>query len=365
MASNQLIKDNQQLIRRFRRRYRIDNEILILGDGNGNVADGTGKYYVRRKEAEGRLSEPFALELERNANLPERDGLSVVVGLDDYDEEVIKGAYLKALRANGENPIILNPFSDQVYGSNNASTLTPFIYGRNGNTATKPFYVWVLVSIVINPGEVVLPTLLEQDLLSFQPASGEKLYAAVVWNTDNTLSAYASTAVPDNDPLTGEDLYTAISQARVDSIPVAAWELRGTDTLLSSDPAKSVDLRQFVNSFTERLFTVTTTNNTATVIFTTPALTEGQVMTLTAALTGIRDDFTEAVGGTLTAVFRRPTGGNITLVGSVTTDLHEDSSGSPSATAVVNTSSQTAEIKVTGETSKNINWTCKPSYLIS
>lgn len=245
MVSNEYI--DQQLIRRFRRRYQIDNDILNLGDGSGNTTDGTGKYYVRRKEAEGRLSEPFALELQRNANLPERDGLSVVVGLDDFGEEVIKGAYLKALRANGENPIILNPFSDFVYGINNASKLTPFIYGRNGNTTTKPFYMWVLVSVVIIPGAVVLPALLEQDLLSLRPASGEKLYAAVVWNTDNTLSAYASTAGPENDPLTGEDLYAAISQAKVDSIPIVAWELRGTDTLLSSSPAKSVDLRQFVN----------------------------------------------------------------------------------------------------------------------
>ena len=363
MATSGLI--DQQLIRQFRRRYGIDNDILILGDGSGNTADGTGKYYVRRKEAEGRLSEPFPLELQRNAALPERDGLSVVCGLDDYGEYVVKGAYAKALRANGENPIILNVFSDFVYGSNNASTLTPFIYGRNGDTVTKPFYVWVIVSVVINPGEVILPALLEQDLSTLQPSSGEKVYAAVVWNTDNTLSAYASSPVPDGDPLTGDDIRTAIEQAAIDSIPVAAWELRGDDTALSSDPAKSVDLRQFVNTNTERSFTVTTTNNTATVIFTTPILAEGQVMTITAKITGIRDDYTEAVGGTLTAVFRRPTGGNIALVGSATTDVHDDSSGSPTFTAVVNTGDQTAEVQVTGENSKNINWTCKPSYLIS
>lgn len=354
MASNEFI--DQQLIRRFRRRYQIDNDILNLGDGSGNTTDGTGKYYVRRKEAEGRLSEPFALELQRNANLPERDGLSVVVGLDDFGEEVIKGAYLKALRANGENPIILNPFSDIVYGSNNASTLTPFIYGRNGNTTTKPFYMWVLVSIVIIPGEVVLPTLLEQDLLSLQPASGEKLYAVVVWNTDNTLSAYASTAVPDNDPLTGDDLYTALSQSRVDSIPIVAWELRGTDTLLSSDPAKSVDLRQFVNSNPERIFTVTTTDATVTTLASI-AIAELQMATITAVINGVKSDYSAAIGGTLNAVVRRATGGNVTLVGSATTDIHEDSSGTPTFTLDVDTGTQTARFRVTGISAETWVWT--------
>lgn len=238
---------DRQLIRQFRRRYGIDNDILILGDGAGNTADGTGKYYVRRKEADGRLSEPIALELQRNAGLPERDGLSVVVGLDDYNEEVIKGAYLKALRANGENPIILNPFSDFVYGSNNASTLTPFTYGRNGDTATKPFYMWVLTPVVVLPTEVTIPTLLEQDLSSFVPASGEKVYATVLWRTDNTLEAFASTPIPEGDPLTGTQLYEGVSAGAADSIPITAYELRGGDTALSVDPTKNVDLRQFVN----------------------------------------------------------------------------------------------------------------------
>lgn len=100
---------------------------------------------------------------------------------------------------------------------------------------------------------------------------------------------------------------------------------------------------------------VQTTNNTATTLWSV-SVPEGSIITLFALMSGLRDDHSEGVGGTLVAALRRDVGGNVTVIGSVTAVVQDDSGGSPTYTVDADTSNQLARIRVTGETSKNINW---------
>lgn len=105
--------------------------------------------------------------------------------------------------------------------------------------------------------------------------------------------------------------------------------------------------------------TTITTNATPTELAFIP-VPENSCITIAGEIVGSTSGYSAVCGGTFSATFRRATAGSVTLVGSVTTDVKEDSSGSPTFTVAADTVAETASIRVTGVASETWNW--KVSY---
>jgi len=108
---------------------------------------------------------------------------------------------------------------------------------------------------------------------------------------------------------------------------------------------------------------VQTTDATATTLWSL-VVDEQTCVTVFALVSGLRDDHSEAITGMLIGGVRRDGGGNATTTGSPTVTSTEDSSGTPSFTLDADTGTQTARIRVTGEGSKNIDWTATVIYMV-
>ena len=233
------------LILRARRRLNFENTTAYLGDGSGRIYSGD-KYLVRLKLASG-FSDPFPVAAHPNANLPERDGLPVLLGTDEFGRDVILRAHYDVAGVAGTSSIIYNPLSNAAYGTVDSSKLTPFLWRIHPDETGKPFTVYVVVPLVLLTSSVVYPVTLEIDLASFVPAAGDHRFVCVFWKTDNTLAAYASTARHELDPLVESDMLQCVSAAPADAVPVCGWILTGGETALSKRPDRSFDMRQFVN----------------------------------------------------------------------------------------------------------------------
>lgn len=110
--------------------------------------------------------------------------------------------------------------------------------------------------------------------------------------------------------------------------------------------------------------TLQTTDDTQTTIASI-AVAELQAVTVTATFTAAKDDYSAAIGGTLVAVVRRASGGDVTLVDSVTTVAHEDSSGTPVFILDVDTGTETARLRCTGITAETWNWRVRYEVVVS
>ncbi len=107
----------------------------------------------------------------------------------------------------------------------------------------------------------------------------------------------------------------------------------------------------------------TTTDATATNIVSIP-LAEGQTMSIAAQITGRRTTGL-SVGYTISAVFKRNSGGNVTIVGQQLNEaVHYDAGAAWTGALVADTSNQTVDVRVTGEISVTINWKCRVNYTI-
>lgn len=84
---------------------------------------------------------------------------------------------------------------------------------------------------------------------------------------------------------------------------------------------------------------------------------EGQCITVTGRFAFIKDDFNEGGGGFFWATFRRPSGGNVTLIGTQVVNLNEDSAGSPTISIVADVGNQTIDINCVGVAATNYTWT--------
>lgn len=107
--------------------------------------------------------------------------------------------------------------------------------------------------------------------------------------------------------------------------------------------------------------TVSTADATVTTLDSI-ALVEARQLIVETYIEGHRDDFSAACGGTLRLNARRATGGNITLIGSVTADIQSDTTAT--ATMDVDTGTQTARIRVTGVAAQDWDWYSRTRYRI-
>lgn len=110
-----------------------------------------------------------------------------------------------------------------------------------------------------------------------------------------------------------------------------------------------------------------TTNATPTVVFSVP-VSEGTSVRVDVDFQVIRNGTAFAVSGSITALFVRPSGGNVTRATgnggllnatlSITTNI---TLNAPQIEIVANTATQTADIRITGNTGVTFNWKFTPN----
>ena len=100
---------------------------------------------------------------------------------------------------------------------------------------------------------------------------------------------------------------------------------------------------------------VTTTDNTATVILSIPVAV-GDVFSVLGQVDGKLGAATGASVTFVSGAARRQSAGNVALIGTPTATIQEDATNAPAASWVANTTDQTLELKVTGNTSETWIW---------
>ena len=117
-------------------------------------------------------------------------------------------------------------------------------------------------------------------------------------------------------------------------------------------------------SFRKGFGQVQTTDNTQTIIYLNNAgssdgaitCVESQVLAFDIIVTGKKSDNTEGAMFRLEGACRRASGGNVTLIGSVTQTVLCRDDASWDATAAVDTGTQSLQVKVTGVAATTIDW---------
>lgn len=104
---------------------------------------------------------------------------------------------------------------------------------------------------------------------------------------------------------------------------------------------------------------VQTTNATPTVLASV-VVNQTESITLSGTITAAQSDHTNAVGGSFSITARRASGGNVTLIGSVVTNVQ--SSSTATFTCAVDTGTQTVRILVTGVAVTTYNWAANYTY---
>jgi len=345
------------------RRYNnVDTRIGYLGDGSGSgdprVRDASGRYWVRFPQGSG-FTIAVALPLDTNANIPPSDGIPVEVGYVKNEQCILK-VYRQGLVQAGTPPAITNPSDPQVQETKKLTDINNFLCKRTSDSS-KPWEVVVFDGYIEVDGvsRVFNQTVFDFDDAGLLPSLGERIIGCIFLKTDMTLEVFTSTTIAlPTDPISESMIDEARQQAALDSTSIWGWILDGDATGLNENKGFNIDMRPKFSPPTRRSATLTTTNNTTTTIASI-AVAELQAMTITVTVTGSKSDYSASCGGTLTAVVRRASGGNVTLVGSVTTDIHEDSGGSPTFTLDVDTGTQTARIRVTGISAEDWLWKCR------
>lgn len=100
----------------------------------------------------------------------------------------------------------------------------------------------------------------------------------------------------------------------------------------------------------------TTTSDATATTAASVSMAEDTAYLVTAHIVGAQDDYSDALGVFIWGVFKRASGGNVTLVGSLQGTVQEDSSASPTATLTANTTNQTVDIDVTGVAAEDWSW---------
>ncbi len=105
-----------------------------------------------------------------------------------------------------------------------------------------------------------------------------------------------------------------------------------------------------------RTVTQQTTDATLTTV-TTVAVAVDEVWFVKAIVTANIADYSAALGVEMWGVFRRATGGDVTLVGTLVGTVQEDSGSAPTFALTVDTGTQTVDVNVTGVAAETWDWT--------
>lgn len=110
-----------------------------------------------------------------------------------------------------------------------------------------------------------------------------------------------------------------------------------------------------------RQVSVQTFDATPTILFEL-AIAEEEMVTIKGFINGFNASFTECIGGDVLATFYRPTGGNLTVVGSPVININYTSAGVPNFTIAANIGTQSINLNAVGEAAKTYNWTATLKY---
>jgi hypothetical protein len=87
---------------------------------------------------------------------------------------------------------------------------------------------------------------------------------------------------------------------------------------------------------------------------------DSQMVTITAVINGIQDDFSDCWGGDAVFTVYRPTGGDVTVVGGIIANASTTSTADISGT--VNIGTEMAEINVIGVAAETWNWSASYQF---
>lgn len=197
------------------------------------------------------------------------------------------------------------------------------------------------------------------DLSSFVPSAGNNCYVVVFIQDDyTTLIAKASTArLIASIPLGDADVQECITAAPINAVPLVAIKLIGGQTTIANADIIH-DLRQLINSDPgEYTASVSTTNNSATTLFTLtlPATTTVAIHGyVTARRTGGSSGTAEDGAYYEIAVAVKNVAGTATIIGSVAAlATMEDQAGWD---ATFDVTGATVRCRITGATNNAISW---------
>lgn len=124
---------------------------------------------------------------------------------------------------------------------------------------------------------------------------------------------------------------------------------------LQGDLKRKMNTSPFALGRIYKDYYVATTDATATTVY-SHLLRELAGCKIKATAIVVKSDGAEGSRLETDSGFIRATAGNITILGTNTSTSGKVSTGTPTLTIVVNTGTQCADVKVTGEASKNFKW---------
>lgn len=359
---------DRQFRRQYRRKHRLDTRTAFLGDGNSPSQvriNGTNKVYIQYPASASNTSnKTWPTTVKMDIDIGDAPGTPVVIGYDEEGELAVLGIASKVRAAVG-SPGPVNTTTNQLnkWVDLNFSPLLRAAPMGSG----APLYISLLGFPYIDSDGVYHDFRGISggiDVSSYVPGSANQHRLVAIWlKKDDTAEVTGSTAKSQADPINSTDVQECVTARSAKANPSAIYRLYTGQTSIA-DTDKYIDFRQWLNIPQFSIATLTTPGNTTTTLVSI-AVSELQAVTINAIITAYKSDYSAAMGGTLMAVVRRASGGNVTLVDSVTTVPHEDSGGSPTFTLDVDTGTQAARIRVTGITAETWNWKVRYETLVS
>lgn len=245
-------------------------------------------------------------------------------------------------------------FNWQVYFSGSNTTIT----------------VQPLLSVPIQIGATITYLQKSTGKIQFLPGSG----VTIISNQTISLSGtYETTTAGDMAILRHEStnvwslvIISSMASQPSTTVTISGGTIDGTsigDTIPAAARITTLSITQpagFSNSPIRQLAAgVQTTNATQTALVSI-LLNEAESITLSGTITAAQSDHSNAVGGTFSITARRATAGNVTLVGSVVTNVQ--SSSAATFTCAVDTGTQTVRVLVTGIAATIYNWAANYTY---
>jgi hypothetical protein len=269
---------------------------------------------------------------------------------------------------------LLNPADLSFWsGINFTSTSKDLAYSDQFN---KQIYTGATdTTITIKP---FLSVALQQGATIYykQGSTGKITFAAgvgVTIKSNASPSALWTTNAGDEASLTHTDTNTwtlnilsGMGAQPASDVAITGGTINGTsfgDSIPSTGRVTALSITQPVgfsgSSSVRQVAGVQTTNATPTVLVSI-LLNESESITLSGTIIGAQSNHSNAVGGTFSITARRASGGNVTLIGSVVTNV--ESSSAATFTCAVDTGTQTVRVLVTGVAATTYNWAANYTY---
>lgn len=330
-------------------------DALIKGrlatDSIGPYASRVG--YVRVEQQKGPNTYLPAVEAlnETQASDP---GVLVLMR-EEGDELVVVRVDTQGEVARGANPMVTGGQNQDAFGYISSGDITEF-RTTPVSPVTTEVYIWPgflpngryftgYRTTTLTAAIAALSNDYHQLAMTYVTAGGS---GSVVFATEQSLS----------DPFDTTDLLECLQQVPPGSVLSKTIELIEGQTEIS-DSAFQYDLRGPAIAY-QRIANLQTTDDTPTVPDGGSVdVAEGDTVYVKAIVTGAINDLSAALTAVVQGGYRRATGGNVTLIGSLDSVLNEDSGSSPTVTLTANTSDQTVDVTITGVAAETWNWRVK------